>query len=87
MYSRSPTLTSQTIGDEVVLLDLEAGRYFGLDEVGAVIWDLAGQGADDEAIIRAIVDAFDVKRDRAKRDVMAFLDELQARGLLRRDGS
>ena len=39
-----PQVMSRTVADEVVVLDLAAGTYFGLDPVGARIWQLMAEG-------------------------------------------
>ena len=41
----SPGVLFQEIGGEAVLLDLASERYFGLDDVGTRIRQLAGAGA------------------------------------------
>ena len=36
---RSRTAMARRVGDEMVILDVASGRYFGLNEVGAFVWD------------------------------------------------
>jgi len=35
---------ARTVGDETVILDLASGTYYGLDPVGARIWQLMSEG-------------------------------------------
>jgi hypothetical protein len=35
---RAETVSFQVVGDQAILLDLNAGRYFKLNEVGTVFW-------------------------------------------------
>ena len=35
---------ARTVGDETVILDLASGTYYGLDPIGARIWQLMGEG-------------------------------------------
>ena len=43
-YKIPSTVMTRTIGDETVILDLAGGTYFGLDPVGARIWQLIEEG-------------------------------------------
>jgi hypothetical protein len=68
--------------DELVLLDLNGGEYYGLDAVGAFIWRRIGEGVTAEDTASAVVAAYDVDEERAEDDVLSLLDDLLARGLL-----
>jgi hypothetical protein len=35
---------ARTVGDETVILDLANGTYYGLDPVGARMWQLMSEG-------------------------------------------
>ena len=70
------------VGEELVLLDFERGTYFGLDEVGARIWQLVADGLTPAAIAERIVAEYDVDIDVAARDVEALLDQLAAKQLV-----
>ncbi|HKO01421.1 MAG TPA: PqqD family protein, partial [Thermoanaerobaculia bacterium] len=70
------------VGDEMVLLDFERGIYFGLDPIGARIWQLITEEKSVAAIVDALADEYDVARDELERDVAELLDDLAARGLI-----
>jgi len=78
-----PRVLFQKVHDEVVLLDLEAGDYFGLNPVGAHVWRLLGRGMDLDAIVDALYERYDTPRERLAADVQALVEELLDRGLLR----
>ena len=69
------------VGGEAVLLDVESGLYFGLDEVGARIWQLLVAGASEESIVDQLLEEYDVERSRLRADVTGFLTVLVAKGL------
>ena len=49
-FQRNAALLHSTVGGDVVALDVDRGRCFGMEEVGARIWDLlaaAGHGRGD----------------------------------------
>jgi coenzyme PQQ synthesis protein D (PqqD) len=74
---------------DVVLLNLQDGVYYGVEEVGARVWSLVQAPIALRAILDAIAVEFDVDHDRCARDVRAFVQQLVDRGLVavRRDAS
>ena len=67
---------------EVVILDLQSGTYYGLDVVGASVWTLIEQPVCLGAIREAIMSEYDVDAETCDRDILAFLDKMQAVGLV-----
>lgn len=80
-YRSAPTALSRAVGDEVVVLDLAGEQYFGLDRVGATIWEALAEPCTVGDIARVLVDRFDVDEDTARRDAGALIDQLVASGL------
>lgn len=64
------------LGGESVLLHMGSGQYFGLDEVGTLIWTLLAEGCERDEIENRIVEAYDVGPETVTRDVGCLLDEL-----------
>ncbi len=76
-------LVVEEVDGESVILDLEGDRFYGLNEVGAVIWErLEDQGATMEELVDAVVGSFDVERQRAHADTRAFVKDLNEAGLI-----
>jgi len=73
---------ARTVGDETVLLDLASGTYFGLDPVGARIWQLIGEGKALADICTAVLDEYEVERVQLEADVLRLTGELLERGLV-----
>jgi hypothetical protein len=42
----APAVVSEAFEDEVVIIHLESGAYYSLDQSGAAIWQLLQQGVD-----------------------------------------
>ncbi len=66
---------------EMVLLNLEKGEYFGLDELGARLWRGLEMGKSVSEIALQIAPDHDVEPDRLLTDLVALTDELVRRGL------
>lgn len=75
---------SREVGGETVLLDLASGVYFGIDEVGTRIWTALRDGKTLSETVDVIVSEYDVGRPQAEGDVVAFVTELEARGLVKK---
>ena len=73
---------SSDLGGEVAILDLDAGMYYGLDEVGARIWELAREPRTVAEIQNVILDEYEVDPTSGKRDVLALLQQLADKGLI-----
>lgn len=76
-----------TIDGELVLLNNETGRYQGLLGVGPDIWDRIQEPTVPADIVSALVEEYDVDRDRAADDVERFLETLAAEQLIEVDAS
>lgn len=70
------------LGGEAVLLDLRSGEYFGLDELGALIWTLMSEGRSTAEVERRILADYSVSEETARGDLRSFLDELCRRDLV-----
>ena len=70
------------VGEEIVLLDLDSGMYYGLDAVGGRLWDLITGTATIGEAIDAMLDEYEVEREVLERDVLKLVDELAEKGLL-----
>jgi len=73
---------ARQIGEETVILDLVNGGYFGLDAVGARIWELLAEGRTLGETCDAIVAEYEVRREDAERDLRALVADLCAKKLL-----
>jgi len=67
---------------ETAILNVKCGVYYGLNPVGARIWDLMQEPCGIAEIQNAITEEYDVEPERCVRDVVGFLEELLAEGLI-----
>ena len=70
------------LADEVAILDLKSGVYFGLNTVAAYIWHLIQEPKTVTEVHEALVEEYDVEPERCQRDLVALLEELAAKGLI-----
>ena len=78
----SPRVLCKVLENEAVLLDLQSGEYFGLNEVGCRIWQLIPAQGSLGAIRNCLVEEYDVSTDQAWHDLEILIAELMQRGLV-----
>lgn len=82
----APRVVSRLIEGQALLLDATSDQLERLNPVGSFIWALIKEKRHDVAALQAaLVDAFEVDPATARADLDAFLSELEARGLIRRE--
>jgi len=82
MVRRSDDQIAARVDDEVVILSVERGSYFGLDDIGSDIWERIASPMRVDALCDALVAKYDADRATIERDVLALLEKLVAAGLV-----
>jgi hypothetical protein len=67
---------------EMVLLDLDSDTYFGLNPVGADIWNYIREERSLGDIHSYLLSRYNVSRERCEQEVSALLTNLAAKGLI-----
>jgi hypothetical protein len=79
----APHVTATPLPGELVLLQLETGHYYGLDEIGARAWTLLvteGLSVGDAAI--RMTSEFDTELAPAQDDLLKLVSSLEAAKLV-----
>jgi Coenzyme PQQ synthesis protein D (PqqD) len=77
-----PGVLFREIDGEAVLLDTEAGIYFGLNEAGTRAWALIGPGARLGAVCDGLLADYDVDEARGWQDLVQLVGDLVRHGLV-----
>lgn len=72
---------ARQVGDEIVILDLASGSYYGLDAVGARAWQLLSEGRKPLEVCDSLLAEFEVTREQLERDLEHLFSELVSKGL------
>ncbi|MFC1879678.1 PqqD family protein [Chloroflexota bacterium] len=70
------------LGDEMVLLNIETGKYFGLDDVGARLWALLEEHGSLDLAFQTLLGEYEVSEHQLQADLIRLVDELAAQQLL-----
>lgn len=73
-----------TVDQEIVILSVERGSYYGLDDIGSEIWHQMATPVSVSALCDTLAAKYDADRATIERDVLALLENLVAEGLVAR---
>ena len=76
-------VVSCNLVDEAAILNLKDGVYYGLDPVGARIWNLIQQPRQVNEILQTLLDEYDVEKIRCEHDLMELLEQLIEKELVK----
>jgi hypothetical protein len=78
----SEQILTQTLEDELVVLDIDTGRYFGLQAIGHRVWQLLAELGDTDQVVEALQLEFDADEATLRNDVKELVDSLVEAGLI-----
>lgn len=73
---------SCALGDESAILDMQNGVYYGMNAVGARVWNLVQQPRGVREIRDAIVGEYEVTPEQCEHDLLELLDQMKSEGLI-----
>ena len=79
---RNDTMLSSNLGDEVVMMDIEEGSYYGLESVAARIWALTDQPVSVGSICERLLVEYQVSSEQCQQEVRTFLGQLLERRIV-----
>lgn len=82
LLTRSTDLVFSEVDDEITMMHVETGRYYGLNRVGAAVWQLLEEPARLGAVCDALVERFEVEPEQCRAEVEAFVSQMAAEGLV-----
>lgn len=68
--------------DEVAIVNVQAGVYYGLDPVGARVWELIGTPRSVRAVRDTLLAEYQVDAERCETDLLVLLQALLEAGLV-----
>ena len=78
----SDTVLFQQIGGECILLNMESEQYFGLDEIGARIWQELSKDGDTEKTVSQLLSEYNIDEAKLKEDLADLINELEKEKLI-----
>ena len=76
VVSRRNDIDTTDLNGEIVMMDLEKGRYFSLNGVGSRIWEIIEEPIGINKIVDCLLEEYDVNRNECEENVLEFLGKL-----------
>lgn len=84
IFIRDLELTYNELDGEVVMMSLEKGEYYGLNNIGSRIWELLSKPLSIRELAEKLVAEYQVNIDQCIEDIRPFIDELVQKGLVKK---
>lgn len=75
-YVQSKQVVQSKIDDEVVMMDIESGFYFGLNSVASIIWDLLKDGKTVDELADYLITEYDVSREQCLEETDILIKKM-----------
>jgi hypothetical protein len=75
------TLTGQ-LHDELVMMDIDQGKYFSLNNVGTRIWELLENPMSQDELCSALMEEYEVDEEQCREETGELLREMGRLGLV-----
>jgi len=79
---RSENSLAAEIDNELVLMSVENGNYYGLDSIGTDIWQRLEAPQQVSTLCEALSKEYEADNDTIQRDVLELLKKLSAENLI-----
>ena len=75
-------LLAQNLDEDIVMDNIESGKYYGLASTGKRIWELLEQPRTVADLCTRLLAEFHVARAVCQQETLAFLNDLHREGLI-----
>jgi hypothetical protein len=82
IYIRNNSTISGRLHDELVMMNIEKGRYFSLNPVATRIWDLLEQPMSAEELCMRLKEEYEVDETTCRQEANDLLKEMKKLGLV-----
>ncbi len=73
---RNENIVDAVIDGETVMMSIENGQYYGLDNIASRIWQLAEKPIRIDDICQALQKEYSVNKAQCESDVITFMNDL-----------
>ena len=83
-YQRNNETISGRLEDELVMMDIQKGKYFSLNPLATFIWDLLEKPLTFDKLCSLLMEEYEVSEEQCRADVRVYLDEMEKLGMILR---
>jgi hypothetical protein len=82
IVQRNSDVIAAEADQDIVMVSIEKGLYYGVSDVGRAIWEAAQNPIKVSDLINDLMAAYDVDRTTCEQQTLSFLQDLLNEGLL-----
>jgi myo-inositol-1-phosphate synthase len=82
VIKKNPDIACSKLDDEEVLLNIETGDYYTLNNTGSVLWEMLDSTEKVSELVVSFAQRYSLEKDKAEVDVLRLLNDLVAEGLV-----
>ena len=82
VVSHRTDIDTTDLNGDIVMMDLEKGKYFSLNGVGSRIWNLVEEPVKVSNVVDSLLEEYDIGRDECEEQVLQFLGKLEREQIL-----
>jgi len=79
---RTDLLATTLSEKELVMMNMDKGKYYGMEDTGKVIWDFLEQSRTVGEVCAEVCKQFEIEPEVAEKDTIDFLNHLVEEGLV-----
>ncbi len=83
MIARCASLLTAEVDGEIVMVNVEHGQYYGLDDIGSDIWERIEPACSFAALTDSLSADYEADRETIAADVRALLERMAAQEVVR----
>ena len=83
---RSSNPIAEPVDDELVMADIDAGKYYGLNNIARAIWQNLETQITVEDLCKRLCENYEVTAEQCSAEVLSFLKDLETRKLISVEG-
>ncbi len=82
VFSQNKLCPVRSLGDGQVIMAPSGDTTHSLEDIGVFIWNQLDGQQNLQNVLDAILEEYDVNEDEARTDLLEFIDQMQAEGLI-----
>ena len=81
-YIRNPKSISGRLEEELVIMDIEKGKYFALNPVATRIWDILENPLTIDQLCEFLMQEYEVSEEQCREEVKEVIGEMVKLGVV-----
>lgn len=87
LFRRSESAIFADVGGDVVALNVERGRCYGMEKVTATVWELLSMPISADNLCERLTETYLVEPSTCRSDILELLATMESEGLVERIAS